>query len=120
MRRDPIGLRHALRGVAVVWREQRNFRIEVALGAAALALTAWLGASPVPVLLCCGLVLAAEAVNSAIEALVDLASPTRDPRAGRAKDVAAGAVLLAAATSVAVGVIHLGPPLMARLSKGTP
>lgn len=120
MRRDPIGLRHALGGVVVVWREQRNFRIEVALGAAALALTVWLGASLVPVLLCCGLVLAAEAVNSAVEALVDLASPARDPRAGRAKDVAAGAVLLAAATSVVVGLIHLGPPLVARLSKGIP
>jgi diacylglycerol kinase (ATP) len=120
VRRDPIGLRHALRGVATAWREQRNFRIEAALGAAALALAGWLGASLVPVLLCCGLVLVAEAANSAVEALVDLASPARDPRAGRAKDVAAGAVLLAAATSVAVGLIHLGPPLVARLAKGTP
>lgn len=118
MSRDPIGLRHAVRGVAVAWREQRNLRIEVAVGTAALALTAWLGVSPVPVLLCCGLVLAAELANSAVEALVDLASPAPDPRAGRAKDVAAGAVLLAAATSVAVGLIHLGPPLVARLSKG--
>jgi diacylglycerol kinase (ATP) len=117
---DPIGLRHALRGVAVAWRQQRNLRIEAAVGAAALALAAWLGASLVPVLLCCGLVLAAELANSAVEALVDLTSPAPDPRAGRAKDLAAGAVLLAAATSVAVGLVHLGPPLLARLAKGAP
>lgn len=63
----------------------------------------------------CWLVLAmaavwtAEAVNTAIECLTDLASPTFHPLAGKAKDVAAGAVLIAAIASVAIGLLILGP-----------
>ena len=117
-RRDRIGLRHALRGLAAAWRTQPNLRIETAIGLAALALAVGLGVSTVPVLLCCGLVLSAELVNTAVEAVVDLASPDSHALAGHAKDVSAGAVLVAAAISVAVGLVHLGPPLAARLAKG--
>jgi diacylglycerol kinase (ATP) len=118
--RDAIGLRHALRGVRVAWREQANLRIEAAIAVAALGLAAWLGVSLVPVLLCCGLVLAAELLNSAVEAIVDLVAPDPDPRAGRAKDVAAGGVLVAAAAAALVGLLHLGPALLDRLAKGLP
>lgn len=117
---DPIGLRFALRGVAAAWRDQANLRIEAAIGVAALAATLWLGVSLVPVLLACGLVLVAELLNTVIEAIVDLVSPDHHPLAARAKDVSAGAVLVAAVTAVAVGLVHLGPPLVDRLSKGTP
>jgi diacylglycerol kinase (ATP) len=51
----------------------------------------------------------AEALNTALEFLTDLASPTFHPIAGKAKDVAAGAVLLAAAGSVVIGLIVFGP-----------
>jgi diacylglycerol kinase (ATP) len=51
----------------------------------------------------------AELVNTAIEALTDLASPAYHPLAGKAKDVAAGAVLLAALGAVVVGVLVFGP-----------
>ena len=63
----------------------------------------------------CALVLAllavwvAEALNTALELLTDLASPAFHPLAGRVKDVAAGAVLLAALGAIVVGVIVLGP-----------
>lgn len=117
-RRDPIGARYAVRGLAVAWRGQRNLRVEALVGVAALAGTAWLGVSPVPVLLCCGLVLCAELGNTALESVVDLIAPDVRPLAGRAKDVAAGAVLTAAAVSVLVGIAHLGPPLVARISRG--
>nr|WP_277881501.1 diacylglycerol kinase family protein [Hymenobacter cyanobacteriorum] len=53
----------------------------------------------------------AELLNTAIEALTDLASPDFHPLAGKAKDVAAGAVLLAAAGAVAVGALVFGPHL---------
>jgi len=119
-RSDPIGVRFALRGVAAAWRDQTNLRIEGAIGAAAIVATLWLGASLPPVLLACGLVLVSELLNTVVEAVVDLVSPDRHPLAERAKDVAAGAVLVAAATAVAVGLVHLGPPLVDRLSKGTP
>ena len=51
----------------------------------------------------------AELVNTAIEALTDLASPAYHPLAGKAKDVAAGAVLLAALGALAVGALVFGP-----------
>lgn len=119
-RSDPIGLRYALRGVAAAWGDQANLRIEVAIGVAAIGATLWLGVSLAPVLLACGLVLVSELVNTVVEAIVDLLSPDHHPLAARAKDVSAGAVLVAAVTAVAVGLVHLGPPLADRLSKGTP
>ena len=52
---------------------------------------------------------AAELMNTAIEALTDLASPAYHPLAGKAKDVAAGAVLLAALGALVVGALVFGP-----------
>ncbi|WP_226915701.1 diacylglycerol kinase family protein [Hymenobacter siberiensis] len=52
---------------------------------------------------------AAELVNTAIEALTDLVSPAYHPLAGKAKDVAAGAVLLAALGALVVGALVFGP-----------
>lgn len=63
------------------------------------------------VILCIGLVIAAELFNSAIEQLVDLVSPQRHPLAGRVKDIAAGAVLVCAATAAIVGLIIFVPYL---------
>lgn len=120
MRRDPIGLGHALRGLASAWRRDRNLRIESTIFVAALALAVLLDVSLLPVLTMGGLVIGLELVNSAVEQLVDLVSPDADPRAGRAKDVAAGAVAFAAALSVLVGLVHLGPPLLERIVGGTP
>jgi diacylglycerol kinase len=63
----------------------------------------------------CWLVLAivgvwtAEALNTAFEFLTDLASPNFHPLAGKAKDVAAGAVLITAVGSVVIGALVLGP-----------
>jgi diacylglycerol kinase len=58
----------------------------------------------------------AEFVNTALEAVVDLASPDLHPLAKVGKDVAAAAVLVGALTAVLVGLLVLGPPLWARLS----
>ncbi|HIE99073.1 MAG TPA: diacylglycerol kinase family protein [Planctomycetes bacterium] len=57
------------------------------------------------------LVWLAEAINTAVEFTVDLASPEFHETAGKAKDVAAGAVLIAAATAAIIGLIVLGPHL---------
>ena len=54
----------------------------------------------------------AEALNTAIEFLVDLASPELHPLAAKAKDVAAGAVLVAAIGSLVVGVLVFGPHVL--------
>ncbi len=60
------------------------------------------------VLFAIGLVVVAETFNTAIEAVVDLVSPDLHPIAGRAKNVAAGAVLLAVITAVIQGIIIFG------------
>jgi diacylglycerol kinase (ATP) len=65
--------------------------------------------------LAAAVVLTTEAVNTAIELAVDLASPGYDAVAGRAKDVAAGAVLIAAFGAAVVGAIVFGPHVWARL-----
>lgn len=62
-------------------------------------------------LLCIALVWCCEAINTAIECVVDLASPEFHPLAGRAKDIAAGAVLLAAGLAALIGAIIFVPRL---------
>ena len=62
-----------------------------------------------------GLVFVAEAFNTALEAVADLASPEHHPLAKVAKDVGAGGVTLAAIAAVIAGLLILGPPLWTRL-----
>ncbi len=63
------------------------------------------------VLLCIGMVIAAELFNSAIERLVDLVSPQYHPLAGQIKDIAAGAVLVCALAAIIVGIVIFVPYL---------
>lgn len=63
------------------------------------------------VILCIGVVIAAELFNTAIEKLVDLVSPERHPIAGQVKDIAAGAVLVCAAAAAMIGLIIFVPYL---------
>jgi diacylglycerol kinase len=110
--------RHAFAGWAGVLRTQPNARLHAAATAAVIALAAWLrlGRTEWAVLaLTVGLVWVAECANTAVEAVVDLASPGLHPLARAAKDGAAAAVLVAAVVAVAVGLLLLGPPLWARL-----
>ena len=62
------------------------------------------------------IVFTAEFINTAIEAVVDLASPQKHPLAKVGKDVGAGAVLVAALAGVLIGLLILGPPLWMRLA----
>jgi len=64
------------------------------------------------IMLAIGAVWCAEAVNTAIEQLCDKVSPERDPLIGRAKDLAAGAVLLMAIACAVVGLIVFGPRVL--------
>ncbi len=64
------------------------------------------------IILCIGVVIAAELFNTAIERLVDLVSPGRHPIAGQVKDIAAGAVLVCAAAAAIIGLIIFVPYLL--------
>lgn len=113
-----LSFKHAGEGLFYAMRTQRNFRIHLVVAALVVIMGVWLhlpGASWAILTLTIGLVLVTEMINTAAEALVDLASPDYHPLAKLVKDVAAGAVLVIAITAVVVGLILLGPPLLARL-----
>jgi len=104
----------ALEGVSYLIRTQRSAQIEIAIGVAVLALATWLRITALEwavLVLAMTLVLALEALNTAIELSVTLASPERHPLAKAAKDVAAAAVLVAAVGAAVVGLIILWPRL---------
>lgn len=106
--------RFAFAGLAHLLRTQRNFRIELVLGAIAVALAAWLRIAPpewAALAVVIALVLILEGLNTSLELAVDLASPELHPKAKAAKDIAAGMVLLAALASVAVGIAIFTPHL---------
>ena len=110
---------YALQGIVYTVKTQRNMQIHVAAAGIVLAAAWWLQIPRSDVLLVffsIALVTALELVNTAIEAVVDLASPTWHPQAKIAKDAAAGAVLVAALVSVVIGVMIFGPPLYQKMS----
>ena len=110
---------YAVDGVAYILRTQRNARIELAIGIAAVALALWLGLSPLEwavLAITIALVLALEWINTSLELAVSLASPDRHPSAKASKDVAAACVLLGAITSVVVGLLLFGPRLVERFA----
>jgi len=109
---------HAFRGWGYVLRTQKNTWIHSLLTTAVIVLAFWLRLSAQDwaiLLLAIVIVWAAEFFNTAIEAAVDLASPSEHPLAKIGKDVAAAAVLIAALTSILIGLLILGPPLWARI-----
>ena len=101
---------YAFAGLGTAWRTQRNVRIHGLIALAVVVAGAVLRLPPLAwaaVALAIALVVAAELLNTAIEAVVDLVSPEEHHLAKRAKDVAASAVLVAALGAVAVGVCVL-------------
>lgn len=114
-----LSLRVALAGAGEVLRTERNAQLEAAVAGVAIGLGLALGISGVEwalILVLIGLVLGLEMVNTAVEAAVDLACPERHPLAKKAKDAAAGAVVLAALVSVGVGIVIFLPRLWSLLS----
>lgn len=110
---------NAFRGLSYVLRTQRNAWIHVAISLIVLALSAWLRIDPVEwaiVIVTIAIVFASEFFNTAIEAVVDLASPQKHPLAKVGKDVGAGAVLIAAIAAVFVGLLIFWPRLWERLA----
>ncbi|HJO22192.1 MAG: diacylglycerol kinase family protein [Myxococcota bacterium] len=113
--------RDAFRGVAVLLATQHNARIHAVATLAVLAVGFWLGCTRVEwavLVLAIGLVWLAEGVNTALEALGDAVSADPNPLVGRAKDVAAGAVLLASIGAAAAGLLIFVPRLLDRFAGG--
>ncbi len=98
----------AVEGIVHVLRTQRNMRIHFAIAVAVLVAALALGVRRlelVALLLAISFVLIAEMLNTALEAGIDVATTSFDPLAKLAKDIAAGAVLIATVNAVAVGYL---------------
>jgi diacylglycerol kinase (ATP) len=99
---------YAFEGIIHVLRTQRNLRIHFAIAIGVIAAAAALGVERIELialLLAIAFVLVAEMVNSAIEGAIDVSTTSFDPNAKLAKDIAAGAVLIASITALAVGYL---------------
>ncbi len=99
-------LRNALNGLKAAFYEQRNLRIQAAVAVLTVLMGIWLKITRMEwaiVFTCIGLVMGLELLNSAIEVLLDKIHPEKDVAIGKAKDIAAGAVLLASVCSVIAG-----------------
>lgn len=107
--------RYAFAGVRYLLWSQRNAKIQSAIGLAAIGLGVVLGLDRyewLALLVTITIVIAAEGVNTALEAIVDLTSPEYHPLAKVAKDVGAGTVLITAIASVIVGMVLFLPHLL--------
>ncbi|MFO1065828.1 MAG: diacylglycerol kinase [Pirellulales bacterium] len=102
---------YAFRGVAFGIRGQSSFAVHLPVAIAVIALAAFLNCAMWEwciLLLCIGLVIAAELMNSSIEELARGLCREHNEHVGRALDTAAGAVLIAAVFSAVVGCLILG------------
>ncbi|MFN0174291.1 MAG: diacylglycerol kinase family protein [Saprospiraceae bacterium] len=115
LKKRASSFRYAFQGLVDLFKSQANARIHGAAAAAVvlagfyfqISRTEWIA-----VTLCILLVFSLEAMNTAIEYLTDLVSPDFHPLAGKAKDVAAAAVLLAALGAVLVGLLIFLPKVL--------
>jgi diacylglycerol kinase len=109
--------RFAARGVAAMLRDEHNAWIHAASSVAVCIAGFWLGLSRLE---WCGIVLAmmavwiSEGMNTALESLANAVTTDSHPAIRRAKDAAAGAVLIAATGAAIIGLLVFGPHLLNR------
>ena len=117
MKKDPLykSFGYAFQGIFNTIRTERNIKIHCAAAVLVTVFVIWLKISKTEWMICFilfGLILALELVNTAIEATVDLCTEERRPLAKKAKDAAAGAVLIAAIFAAVIGLMIFVPRLL--------
>ena len=103
---------HAFHGLATLLKETPHAQFHLLATAGVVALGAYLDVSRTDwqaLVLAIALVWVAEGMNTALEYLADAAVPEQHPLVGKAKDVAAGAVLLSAGFSIVIALLVFGP-----------
>jgi diacylglycerol kinase len=111
-------IRYALEGWWHVIRTQKNAWIHALVSIGVISAGFWL---ELPrgdwaiLILTIAMVWMAEFLNTALEALTDLISPDQNHMAKISKDVGAAAVMIAAAASIVIGLLILGPPLLQKI-----
>lgn len=117
MKKEPLykSFGYAFQGIFNTIRTERNIKIHCAAAILVTIFGIWLQISKTEWMICFilfGLILALELVNTAVEATVDLFTEERKPLAKKAKDAAAGAVLIAAIFAVVIGILIFIPKLL--------
>ena len=106
----------SMKGLRAAWKHEASFRLEACLAIVMVPLGLWLGHGGMEkfaLILAPLLVLSAELLNSAIEAVVDKVSPEFNELAGRAKDMGSAAVFVLLVLVVLSWALILGPRLLA-------
>lgn len=112
IRKRVRSVRFALQGLTDLLKTQPNARVHLLASIAVTGAGFYFKISSmewVAVVICMAFVISMEAINTALEHLTDLVSPEYHPLAGKVKDVAAAAVLIAAVGAAIVGMIVFGP-----------
>jgi diacylglycerol kinase (ATP) len=105
----------AFQGIFSAYQSGHNLWIQSFVGMLVILAGIWLEVSKTEwliLIICIGMVLSAEIFNSSIEKLVDLVSPDYNKKAGRIKDLAAGAVLMLSITAAVIGLLIFIPRLI--------
>jgi len=108
-------LRNAASGVVYALASQRNMKIHLLASLMVIAAGLFFGLNRIEwtlIILTITVVWATEILNTSLEELVDIISPQYDIRAGRVKNLSAGAVLVAALGAVLVGIMVFGPRIL--------
>jgi len=111
-----VSFLNAVRGILKVLTGQRNFYIEIVISFLVVAAGFYFRLNILEwciILLCIAFVISLEAINTAIEHLADAVKPEFDPLIGKAKDVSAGAVLIASVFAGIIGIIIFAPRIAA-------
>ena len=117
MKKDPLykSFGYAFQGIFNTIRTERNIKIHCAAAILVTIFGIWMQISKTEWMICFilfGLILALELVNTAVEATVDLFTEERKPLAKKAKDAAAGAVLIVAIFAAVIGILIFIPKLL--------
>lgn len=99
--------KYAFQGIKFLVKEENNFRYHLLAAVVAVALGFYLQVTTTEwlvIITMIGLVLMAEAFNTSLEKLIDILHPELHPKVGKAKDIAAGAVLIIAIAAAIVGI----------------
>ena len=111
LRKTKSSFKYAFKGINFLLRNENNFRFHVFAAICTVVLGLILSLNTfewVIIIMMIGLVMMAEASNTALEKFLDVLHPEIHPAVGIAKDLAAGAVLLISATAAVVGIIIFG------------
>jgi len=115
-----LSFKYAFKGIALLFRNEHNAWIHGAAMLGAIGLGYYFEITNLEwaaVIICIGIVLAAEAFNTAIEKIADFIQPEQNNAIGQIKDLAAGAVLFTAISAFLVGLIIFLPKIIRLISE---